>query len=84
MASAIANHVSATDPHPLYLTQVEGDGRYRQSAAALADADIPAAIARDLEVTSAIASHVNATDPHPSLWTRSRNQTKTLLGIETK
>ena len=63
--SAIASHTSAIDPHPIYLTQVQGDRLYRQSAIALADADIPAAIARDLEVTSAIANHVTAANPHP-------------------
>ncbi|WP_293128867.1 hypothetical protein [Microcoleus sp. bin38.metabat.b11b12b14.051] len=70
VANAIANHVAATDPHPIYLTQAEGDGRYRQSAVALVDADIPAAIARDSEVTSAIASHVAAADPHPTYLTQ--------------
>ena len=70
VTSAIANHIAAADPHPIYLTQVEGDGRYRQSAVALADADIPAAMARDAEVTSAIANHVNATDPHPIYLTQ--------------
>lgn len=29
---ADAAHVSAGDPHPVYLTQSEGDGRYRESA----------------------------------------------------
>ena len=43
------------------MTQIEGDNRYRQSAVALADADIPAAIARDAEVTNAFATHVSAT-----------------------
>lgn len=70
VASLIASHVSAVDPHPIYLTQVEGDGRYRQSATGLVDADIPAAIARDAEVTSAIASHVSAVDPHPTYLTQ--------------
>ena len=80
VASAIATHASATDPHPIYLTQTEGDNRYRQSAVALADADIPAAIARDTEVTSAIATHASATDPHPSLWTRITNTFLRLAG----
>ena len=59
VASLIANHTAAVDPHPTYLTQPEGDGRYRQTATPLVDGDIPAAIARDVEVASAIASHVN-------------------------
>jgi hypothetical protein len=32
--AAVAAHAAATDPHPVYLTQAEGDGRYRQSAGA--------------------------------------------------
>jgi len=28
VASLIANHTAAVDPHPIYLTQAEGDGRY--------------------------------------------------------
>jgi len=37
---------------------------------ALTEADIPADVARDAEVTLALADHVQATDPHPSLWAR--------------
>jgi len=70
VASLIANHTAAVDPHPIYLTQVEGDGRYRQTATALTDADVPAGIARDAEVVSAIANHVAAVDPHPIYLTQ--------------
>jgi len=70
VASLIANHTTAVDPHPGYLTQTEGDGLYRRSAVALTDADIPTAIARDAEVTSAIANHTAAVDPHPGYLTR--------------
>ena len=69
-AAAINAHATATDPHPIYLTQTEGDGRYRQTAAALTDSDIPAAIARDAEVTAAINAHATATDPHPIYLTQ--------------
>lgn len=69
VVAAVNAHLAATDPHPSYLTQVEGDGRYRQTAVALTDADIPAAIARDAEVASAIANHIAATDPHPTYLT---------------
>ncbi|MCY7382526.1 MAG: hypothetical protein LH628_08100 [Microcoleus sp. CAN_BIN18] len=55
-AAAIAAHAALTNPHPIYLTQDEGDGRYRQITP-LTDADIPPAIARDAEVASAIANH---------------------------
>lgn len=64
VTAAISAHVAAADPHPGYLTQHEGDGRYRQTATALTDADIPAAIARDSEVAAEIASHVSAANPH--------------------
>jgi len=68
VASAIASHVSAVDPHPTYLTQPEGDGRYRQTATPLVDGDIPAAIARDAEVASAIAIHAASGDSHSRQW----------------
>ena len=64
VTAAVAAHVAATDPHPVYLTQVEGDGRYRQTTVALTDTDIPAAIARDSEVTAAVAAHVVVADLH--------------------
>ncbi len=79
-AAAVAAHAAAVDPHPVYLTQIEGDGRYWQSATALADADIPAAIARDAETAAAIAGHVAVSDPHPSLWTRITNAFLALTG----
>lgn len=46
------------------ISESDADLRYRQIATALIDADIPAAIARDSEVTAAIAAHVAASDPH--------------------
>ena len=78
--AAITSHIAAADPHPVYLTQAEGDGLYRKSATALTDADIPAAIARDTETAAAIASHIGAADPHPSLWTRITNAFLSLAG----
>lgn len=68
-AAAVTAHEGASDPHPQYLTQEEGDGRYRQTATALTDADIPAGIARDSEVTAAIGAHEAAADPHPGYLT---------------
>jgi len=53
-AAADAAHAAAIDPHPQYLTQTEGDGRYRQSSVAIANADIPPEIARDAEVVAAL------------------------------
>ncbi len=70
ISSAVAAHVAAADPHPGYLTQAEGDSRYRQSATALTDDDIPAGIARDSEVASAISTHVAAADPHSQYLTQ--------------
>ncbi|MEG3913573.1 hypothetical protein QT979_08565, partial [Microcoleus sp. w2-18bC1] len=87
VTAAITAHTSAADPHPAYLTQTEGDARYRQSSVALTDSDIPAAIARDSEVTAAITAHTSAADPHPAYLTqtegdaryfRGRSQTYTL------
>jgi hypothetical protein len=69
ISSAVASHVAAADPHSQYLTQAEGDGRYRQSATALSDSDIPAGIARDSEVAAAIGAHEAAADPHPGYLT---------------
>jgi hypothetical protein len=69
ISSAVTAHVAAADPHPGYLTQAEGDSRYRQSATALSDSDIPAGIARDSEVAAAIGAHEAAVDPHPGYLT---------------
>ncbi|WP_341738735.1 hypothetical protein [Microcoleus sp. CAWBG640] len=79
--AAINAHIVAVDPHPIYLTQAEGDGRYRQTATALTDADIPAAIARDVEVTAAVTAHVAAADPHPVYLTQAEGDGR-YLGIE--
>ena len=68
-AAAVSAHEGAADPHPGYLTQTEGDGRYRQASTALTDGDIPAGIARDSEVTAAISAHEGAADPHPGYLT---------------
>jgi hypothetical protein len=70
VAAAIAAHVAVADPHPAYLTQAEGDGRYRNTATPLTDADIPATIARDSEVTAAVNAHAAAANPHPIYLTQ--------------
>jgi hypothetical protein len=70
VTAAINTHLNVVDPHPIYLTQLEGDARYRQSATSLTDADIPPAVARDAEVTAAINAHLNAFDPHPMYLTQ--------------
>lgn len=74
---AVTAHIGASDPHPQYETQTEADARYFRPASGttLTDADIPAAIARDSEVTAAVSTaeayadavvttHTGATDPH--------------------
>jgi hypothetical protein len=76
VAAAIAAHVNTSDSHPTYLTQTEGDARYRQTATALTDSDIPTAIARDLEVAAAVAAHVNAVDPHLQYPTQARGDAR--------
>ncbi len=46
-AAALAAHVAAADPHPVYLTQTEGDARYRQQSTSITYAEItgkPAAL----------------------------------------
>ncbi|WP_373534655.1 hypothetical protein, partial [Microcoleus sp.] len=78
VSAAIASHTNATDPHPIYLTQPEGDSRYRQTGVALADSDIPASIARDTEVTAAITSHTAAVDPHPIYLTQAEGDARYL------
>jgi hypothetical protein len=75
ITAAVAAHAAAADPHAQYLTQVEGDGRYRQSATALSDSDIPAGIARDSEVTAAVGAHEAAADPHPGYLTLAEGNT---------
>ena len=47
-AAALAAHVAAADPHPVYLTQTEGDARYRELTDAVTYAELtgkPAALA---------------------------------------
>jgi hypothetical protein len=80
VTAAITTHVNATDPHPIYLTQTEGDARYRQSTIALTDADIPSGVARDAEVTAAITTHVAAADPHPQYATQARGDARYFRG----
>ncbi|MEG4013110.1 MULTISPECIES: hypothetical protein [unclassified Microcoleus] len=70
VTGAIAAHAAATDPHPAYLTQPEGDSRYLQTGVVLADTDIPASIARDSEVVAAVAAHAAALDPHAQYLTQ--------------
>lgn len=43
---------------------------------AIADSDIPAAIARDTELITALAAHTNATDPHPAYLTQGEGDAK--------
>lgn len=44
----------------------------------IADADIPAEIARDIEITAAIATHVGAADPHPIYLTQAEGDARYL------
>jgi len=39
-AAALAAHVADADPHPVYLTQTEGDARYRQQSTSITYAEI--------------------------------------------
>lgn len=76
ITAAISAHTSAADPHTQYLNQSRGDARYRQTATALTDSDIPAGVARDSEVTAAISAHASATDPHPVYLTQTEGDTR--------
>jgi hypothetical protein len=55
ISAAVTAHEAASDPHPQYETQAEGDARYFRptTGTTLTDPDIPAAIARDSEVSAA-------------------------------
>lgn len=80
VTAAVSAHEAASDPHAQYLTQTEGDARYRQSSVALVDADIPAAIARDAEVAAAYSpvGHTHAgggNDPRLTTIVKAANQT---------
>jgi hypothetical protein len=48
--------------------------------ATLTDSDIPAAIARDAELTAAQAAHINATDPHLQYATQARGDARYFRG----
>jgi hypothetical protein len=80
VTAAVNAHLAATDPHPQYLQQSEGDARYRQTTVALSDADIPTTIARDSEVTAAVNAHLAATDPHTQYATQARGDARYFRG----
>lgn len=64
----VAEHVAQSDPHTQYQRESEkgAAGGYASldGSGTVPDAQIPAAIARDAEVTAAIAAHEAAADPH--------------------
>lgn len=68
VSTGVAAHEAASDPHPQYQKESEkgaANGYASLDAGAtVPDAQIPAAIARDAEVTAAIAAHVALADPH--------------------
>ena len=61
-ADTVARKAAGTNGTFLKADSAQADGL---QWAALTDTDIPAAIARDTEVTAAVAAHVAAADPHP-------------------
>lgn len=67
----LSAHAAAGDPHPVYLTSAEGTAAFAASGHGhvLVDADIPAAIARDAEVTAAVNAHAALADPHAAYAT---------------
>jgi len=58
-ATAVSAHEAASDPHPVYLTDAEGDAQYSQLGHNHAGVYDPAGTA-----ASEVASHVAAADPH--------------------
>jgi hypothetical protein len=78
--AADAAHLTAVDPHPLYLTAVEADAAYRKISTPLIPSDIPASQATDAEVTTEIEKHAAKEDPHPAFWTRILNTFMRLVG----
>ena len=64
VTSAIAAHAAASDPHPVYMTQPEGDARYRPLGQIPASdltgvvslGNLPGTLATESEVTTAIAA----------------------------
>ncbi|MGL4376870.1 MAG: pyocin knob domain-containing protein [Microcoleaceae cyanobacterium] len=50
VTAALNAHTAAADPHPIYLSQTEGDARYRLSSQAIPESAIDSLIARFSEV----------------------------------
>lgn len=65
VTSAISNHEAASNPHPIYLTQAEGDSFY-----ALIGHNHTGVYATPGDVTTAITNHENAANPHPIYLTQ--------------
>lgn len=67
--TALTTHEGAADPHVGYQKESEKGAvngyASLDAGGTVPDAQIPAAIARDTEVTSAITTHEGAGDPHP-------------------
>lgn len=64
-AAAVAAHTVASDPHPQYLTDAEGNAAYDASGAA----------------TSAVSAHVAESDPHPQYTTQSEGDARYERGL---
>lgn len=75
-AASVIGRASATGGNPADIVSTSDNTFLTRRAGALAwdgitDADIPATIARDSEVTAAITSHEGAANPHPTYLTQS-------------
>jgi hypothetical protein len=77
---AVATHAGASDPHTGYQKESEkgsANGYASLDGSGLVpDAQIPAAVARDSEVTSAVSDHEGAANPHPTYETSAEAQAK--------
>lgn len=60
-AALLSAHTGAIDPHPQYLTQSEGDGRYPLAANVYTKSETDTAIGG---VSAALSAHAGAVDPH--------------------
>jgi hypothetical protein len=69
----LTTHAGAADPHAVYQKESEkgAAGGYASldGGGTVPDAQIPAAIARDSEVTTAVSNHEGAANPHPAYAT---------------
>lgn len=70
-SAAVAAHEAASDPHPTYLKQAEGDALYDALGAAAT-----AKTGAEATAAAALAAHVAASDPHPTYLTQTEGDAR--------